>query len=189
MHKLISIFLALFIALILLTSCVKNSNEVYNLYFEDDLEWINDKIDFIYSAMQNKNKDSLISVFSSSALASSPKLDADIENMFELLDSDIVDYEKVEAYRTSKDSHQGNTSKVLVYKFYFYTDKEKYYCVIKECVFDNEDSGNIGVATIKITNITNDEHRVSRGISDDDPFGLIINKTEESSISSNEETE
>ena len=69
-----------------------NDKETYNLFFENNWRWANKKVDLIYSAIRDKDKNALMSTFSSNALKNSPDLDTDIDTMFELFDAEIVDY-------------------------------------------------------------------------------------------------
>ena len=146
----------------------------YSLYFENDKKWITNKIEIITDDIQAKNNEHIKSLFSPNAAADSPELDADIIAMFELLSEEMVDYEIIESYRTSKKSDHGKIIQALVYRFYIYTSDEKYYFTVKECVFDNVDINKVGVTTIKITNVTLEDVGVFKGISDDDPPGIII---------------
>lgn len=176
--KTITIFLSVTIIICTMSSCnaFAKSETGYSLYLENNQKWATNKIEIITDDIQAKNNEHIKSMFSKNAVAASPELDEDITAMIDLFEDGIVDVETNIAVGGSKSASYGDITKSLNYHFTIYTSTGKYYLNIAECVFDNIDGNNIGITTIKISDITiehEDRHKWM-GIKDDDPPGIII---------------
>lgn len=170
------VLMALTVALSMI-SCSDNEreNNTYNLYFEDEQEWGKNKINEAYSAIKGRDSEALKAMFSKNVLEKATDIDESIADLFEMIGDEATDIEITSSVSTSKSSHYGKINVHLNYAFSVYTDSVKLCIVIEECVFDNENSDNIGLSIMKITDETDRDWGYWVAIEDDDPLGIIIN--------------
>ena len=176
--KPITLILSVIIIICTTSSCnaFAKSETGYSLYLENDQKWASNKIEVITADIQAKNKEHISSMFSKNAVNDSPEMDEDITAMLELFQDGILNVETNIAVGGSKSASYGDITQSLNYHFTIYTSTGKYYLNIEECVFDNIDGNNVGITTIKISDITiehEDRHKWM-GIKKDDPPGIII---------------
>ena len=139
--------LCLTVLLIFLCSC---SWEYRTVKYDTDRSIIVNKFNEVLSAIENKNKEDLISLFSKNSLKNAISIEQSIDELFEYFNGDVIHCSKPDAGSVEGSINNKKTIKVLKYFFDVKTTEDDYRFHIVHCSEDYKTADNVGVYSIYV---------------------------------------
>ena len=127
------------------------------LYNNNDHEVANSKFEEVLSAIQNKDKEHLKSLFAKNALLKVENFDDCAEKLFDYYDGNYTSYDDWGAILSSGEIKYGNKITELCPTYDIITDKGNYRATMKLISVDTNDSDNVGVWSIYFIKSENDD--------------------------------
>jgi len=147
---------AMLIMIILsLTSCIGGSR-VAMLNKAGDSGKAEARLEQIIDAINSKDRDAIMAIFSEKALSESEDIDGGIDYLFSLFEDEIDSWERL-AGQVSENNDHGRRDKRSIYVFAVYSGEKAYRVAICEDTVDTEHPENIGVYYITATNDTDEK--------------------------------
>lgn len=151
------IVLFLLANILLLSSCsLLGGSRTDMLNKNNDERKADARLEQVIKSIKNKDKDSIKAMFSKHALNEAKDLDERIHYLFTLIEGDIKSWERIGGSVDESDDHGRKTIKSR-YRYDVYTDQEQYLFSILEYTKDDNNPENVGVYSLKIINVKNEE--------------------------------
>ena len=154
------ILIILLISMIL-SSCSIGGSEMFSrfgrFYNNNDHEVANSKLEEVLSAIQNKDKKALKSLFAKNALSEVENFDDNAETLFGYYEGNYTSYDDWGAVMSSGEIKYGNKITGLCPTYDIVTDKGNYRATMKIISVDTNDSDNVGVWSIYFIKAENDD--------------------------------
>jgi len=141
------------------SACLPHGNR--GIYDDSGIK-ASDRLEQIISALDNKNADEIIAMFSVQALREAPNIEDGIEYLFSFVPEKIVSWEKV-AGSSSSSNDYGIRTAGSSYWFYVYTENDKYLFFLKEYTIDTENPENIGLYMLQVIKAEDKETQFDGG--------------------------
>lgn len=127
---------------------------------EDDGKIAAARLEQILEAIKIQDKDAIKKMFSIQAQEEADDLDGGIDYLYTLIKGDVERWEKIGG-SVDESINDGDTIKMIRYRFNVYTDKEEYLFSILEYTKDTENPQNIGLYCLKVINVNDKEPKFS----------------------------
>lgn len=155
------LILAILLITILFSSCSIGDSEMFSrfgkFYNKNDHEVVNSKFEEVLTAIQNKDKKVLKSLFAKNALLKVENFDNSAEELFDYYDGNYTSYDDWGGPMESEEIKHGERITELCPTYDIITDKGNYRATMKIISVDTNDSDNIGVWSIYIIKAENDD--------------------------------
>ena len=149
--------LLLTVIVLLFSSFTLGCGNMFNRYIEDDDKKAEETLQRVLDAIENKDKDTLKTVFSKKSLNETADMDSNIDNIFDffqgqagLLDEGTLG--------TDESFEYGLKLKRYVYRAVVIINQERYFFFLLEYPVDKEEPDNVGLYTLFITKEENREY-------------------------------
>jgi len=149
---------------LLLSSCSVGDSIVEKVNASGETGKAKARTEQIIDAINNKDRDAIMAMFSEKALSEAEDIDAGIDYLFSLFENDIESREWHMGAGSASYDH-GNRTKRNDYYFNVYSGEKEYRIYIREDTVDTEHPENVGVYTIWATDTDEkDENSTIYGI-------------------------
>ena len=148
MSRKLAILLAI-IVMVVLGSCVFGGERM----FSDDDKYIDERFGQMIECIKNQDEDALSSMFSAQALTQSVDFENRITNMFEIIQGDIVSWERTGGPGVSEgknDDGSGRVWKEIRATYDLNTSENKYHISLQEITKCSSDTDKVGVSSFCI---------------------------------------
>ncbi len=119
------------------------------MLYNDDSTIATKRFEEILTAIENKDKDSLKSMFSKKVLEESKLIDEDIDHLFSFFQGDLVSFKKVSS-SSSENRDSKERRKEIRITFNVNTTQHSYIVRFREIIEDTIKPENIGLYTLRI---------------------------------------
>ena len=146
----------LIIPVLLLSSCSLGETYKFTDSFDNDQEFAISLIDKVLETIQNKDCDSLKSLFSKNAISESKNFAQSVTDLFDFYEGDFISYNDWGGPEVFTEREDGQIIKQMNSTYDVETSKEKYRIAIQNVVDDTTNSDNVGIRSFYIINAEND---------------------------------
>ena len=146
----------LIIPVLLLSSCSLGETYKFTDSFDNDQEFAISLIDKVLETIQNKDSDSLKSLFSKNAISESKNFAQSVTDLFDFYEGDFISYNDWGGPEVFTEREDGQIIKQMNSTYDVETSKEKYRIAIQNVVDDTTNSDNVGIRSFYIIKAEND---------------------------------
>ena len=127
---------------------------------EDEGKIATNRLEQIIEAINIRDKDIIKEMFSEQAISEAEDLDGGVNYLFTLIDEKILSWDKIGG-SVDESIDEGRTTTMYWYRFNINTENEQYLISISEYTKDDENPKNIGLYSIKVINVEDEEPKFS----------------------------
>ena len=153
--KKISVFLFAFILVLFSSSCSLRGPHLMERLFDTDTEVANRNFEQVIKAVQNRDTDSLKTLFSKNAVESSENFEKDAIALFDFFQGEMVSYDDWGGGGADASRDQTGEWKFILSTYDVETDKAQYRFAIKQFTKDTTDPDNIGIDSLYVIRAEN----------------------------------
>lgn len=156
MSKKIILVLLILVSLLLFSSCdeIGGGSEVGIIVSEE--KQADARIEQIISAIKDKDRESLKSLFSKKALDEANDFENDVDYLFELLQGDVDTWER-DGWSSGESIENGKKSLMIRFSFDVKTDKDTYHFFVIDYNTDTINPDNQGVYMLELIKFTDEK--------------------------------
>jgi len=136
-----------------LNSCTLGGRTM--IYSDDDIK-ADFRLEQILEAIANEDRNAIKAMFSENALYEANDIESGIDYLFSLIEGNIESWDRIGGSVDESNDHGKKTVKSK-YRYNVYTDTEQYLFSILEFTIDTNHPENIGVYSLKVINVNNEE--------------------------------
>lgn len=140
-------FLFLIFYFLFLVSCLGRMSPVI---FDFDDKIAKSRFGLIILSLENKDKRTLLSMFSKNALEKSNLIDENIDYLFNFFQGDVISWKLDIGPQVSTKYNYGNKEKIMSSFFSINTSDQKYLVYVVDYIEDTACSENIGLFTLRL---------------------------------------
>ena len=119
--------------------------------FEDkDEKYANGKFEDIVSAIEEKDKDKIISMFSDKIKSNFVDGEVNVDKLFDFIDGEVQKWEKRGGPGVSESVNNGEKIKIINSYYNLYTTEETYFFFIEDSQINTADTNNEGLTLILV---------------------------------------
>ena len=135
----------LILSILFLSSCFIGGSRTDMLNNSSDEENARARMEAIFEALKNQDKEALKEMFSEQALNDAEDFDGNLDNLFVFFQGEFDSWEKITGLNVFESNDHGHATKEVNTSFYLYTDKQKYYISLKDFPVDTDHPENVGL--------------------------------------------
>jgi len=154
--KKIIICLVLILSMLFTGSCSLGGSRTDMLNNSNDEENARARMDGIFEALKNQDKEGLKAMFSKQALSDAEDFDGNLDSLFVFFQGEFDSWEKITGLNVEESNDHGHVTKRVQTSFYLYTDKQKYYICLEDFPVDTDHPDNVGLYLLLV--VKADDH-------------------------------
>lgn len=129
---------------------IKNKEEQQMFFKNGDEKYANKRFQDILSAIEEKDKDKIISMFSGNIRSNLGDREGDADKLFDFIVGDVEKWEKRSGPGVSESVNSGEKSKVINSYYNLYTNEETYFFFIEDCQINTADPNGEGLILLLV---------------------------------------
>ena len=115
-----------------------------------DSHIVDDRMEQLKTALNNRDKEQLKGMFSKQALSEAERFDENLEALFGLVDEEIVSWEKPTGPTTFENINHGHKTKKIQALYKINTSDQEYAVFILENAVDTDNPDNVGLYALRV---------------------------------------
>ena len=156
MNKLI-VSIMLILSMLFLSSCFIGGSRTDMLNKSNDEENARARMESIYEALKNEDKETLKAMFSEQALSDADDFDGNLDKLFDFFDGEFDSWEKITGLNVEESNDHGHVTKRVQTSFYLYTDKQKYCIELEDFPVDTDHPDNVDLYLLLVVKAEDEE--------------------------------
>ena len=123
---------------------------------DEDQEYTNYLLNSLLNAMENKDKDKIISLFSKNIISNLQNIESDVDSLLEYFIGKPGIWDKQSPQIVDGSYEEDNKKIVICSSYDITTDESAYRIFIKACRVDSEKPDNVGIWSLYIISLEDD---------------------------------
>lgn len=142
--------------ILLLCSCMEGKP---NMLFvgDQDNDLADARMEQLFNAIKEKDKDSLKSLFSQDAVENAENIDAGVDNLLSFVQGKLVSWSREESPIVFDNIEEGGKKKQLVTWYSLDTDVDRYLVFLVDVPINTISSNNIGLYSLRVISAKDEE--------------------------------
>lgn len=139
-----------------LCSCLNRGSESQYMIFDNDREYDNRQLNMFLEAIENQDKDVIISLFSQNVVSNVEDFESSVYELFEYVKGEVESYNDGAGPSVEATSEDGHVFKIAISNYEIKTSEDNYRLAIQYIPQDTSDPKNEGIHSVYIIRTEDD---------------------------------